>query len=293
MASLLYADDTVLFEDYHFEEAELVLVSDDELILFYSVFRFQWKRAKAKQAIHNFLSDAVITVPDVCRCQESPMIPTRSWPLSSAPHTRPESYPTKYRGRYPRQTVEEDAKLLGLGQHRKAVISEFQLPGDDGLAEIDGMMKLHQLCACCQTYFKQVVFARDPLATLLPPETQTRLHASVDLLRAAAGHGCHFCSVALYTLNRVGLLLDSHQDPPSTGVYIFCSYSQGNGRERVIWGNAEKLNPPALERPTFYVSLQPTGTNLAIFHKPGEDRKELVKFAPAIADSTLNVPLPM
>jgi hypothetical protein len=186
-----------------------------------------------------------------------------------------------------KRSVTEDAEFLGLGNPRPAILSTFDSPSSKPTSQSpDGQREnctLHNLCSCCNNYFGKAQLARDPSAILLPPPSQHRLHESLGGLRRSAKGGCHFCSLILYNLGRFGLLLGEKDGQTSAGVYLLYSCSQGKGRERVALGH-EQGKPLPLERPTIYISLQPTAEALEAFIKPGQVPQGYLKFSGAISD---------
>ena len=188
-----------------------------------------------------------------------------------------------------RPTIIEDARLLGLGNHRAPLHVVFQSPLDDDVAQtrLRAMdeCSLHQFCRCCTKFFASVALTRDPSQELLPPQSQHRLHGSLSRLKKAVQDGCHFCSLALYNLDRLGMITSGGDGVPTDGaIYIFYSCFQGRGRERVTWGHEKGQPPPPFESPTIYVSLHPTGLPLETFIKPGVDVKDYIKFSPATSN---------
>lgn len=242
-----------------------------------------------------FLSGGRLKVPDCCLCEKPTM--DRLPQLTSTEMGDRDGHGDSMKTSDPppmkmlrKRSVVEDAEFLGLGRQRAALLSVFESPsracnGTSQLGEAEkGCCILHKLCRCCTNYFAQVQLTRDPSAVSLPPQSQHRLHESLDGLRKSAERGCHFCSLILYNLGKSGQLLDEKDRESSSGVYLFYSCFQGRGRERVIFPFEQGKTIPRLERPTIYASLHPTGEALDTFIKPGQDPLGYLKFSPATSN---------
>jgi hypothetical protein len=273
-----------------FIDAELLLLSFSEIVVLVQDLALQMKRVPTEELI----SDGHLTVPDCCLCENlaKTQLPASISEGVAASQHGPKlpirgSGPSVYHGPA-KKTIVEDAEVLGLDR-REPHLSAFKSPlNEDGIKALykraDGNCTLHELCICCKNYFAQVELVRNPSAPLLPPQSQHRLHANFDGLRRSVAEGCHFCSMILYNLDRLGMLADATNTTAEKGVYLFYSCFQGRGRERVVWTYEKDKPVPLFEKPTIYLSVFPTGDDVSTFIKPGVVPKGYVKFSPAITN---------
>ncbi|KAF7557651.1 hypothetical protein G7046_g6000 [Stylonectria norvegica] len=284
------------YVDSAWYDAELVLVSHDEVIVVIEGMALQLKRV----CIETVLSDGKLAVPDCCVCDELAIDQNSLASTVKVADGPPQDDIISSYGRLTiapdsGPSIVEDAMLLGLGKHRTPLNVVFQSPLEDDVAQrsLDARddCSLHKFCRCCTKFFASVALVRDPSQELLPPQSQHRLHGSLSMLKRAVRDGCHFCSLALYNLNRLGMITTREEGVPADGgVYIFYSFFQGKGRERVTWDYEKDLPPPPFESPTIYVSLHPTGRPLETFIKPGKDVKDYIKFIPGASNDDENHP---
>jgi hypothetical protein len=194
------------------------------------------------------------------------------------------------------RSVKDDAKLLGLEEPWLPLLSRYTISSGStaqGPTPMsDSNCQLHALCDACKNYFGRVPLRRDPAAKLLPPPSQHELHTSLQNLAQAAEQGCHFCSLILYNLSRLGMLPDEQEVKRSTGVYLIFHCSFGDGRNRLEDETEENTQMPPFETPSIYVSLQKTTKDLDNFKEPGETPEGYMRFSHATSTSTCEMRLP-
>ncbi|RFU26582.1 hypothetical protein B7463_g9751, partial [Scytalidium lignicola] len=282
-----------------FIDAELVLANYNEVVVLIDSdsSALQFKRAPMEL----FLSERVLSVPDCCHCEKSPIGRLPQLPsieITDQNHHSDESarksdhLTRKVKGG---RSVVEDAEFLRLGS-RAPLLSTLQSTLGDGTTQLlcelkDEYCSLHELCLCCTNYFAQVQLTRDPSAVLLTPSSQYRLHESLNGLRKSVRGGSHFCSLVLYNLDRLGILANNRDEKISgVGVYFFYSCFQGRGRERVTFPHEKSNSTPKFESPTIYVSLHPTGEVLETFIKPEVTPQGYIQFTSAASSESENHP---